>query len=268
VGTERTEGQCFVCGEFGPLSDEHVPPKRAFNDRPFVTLSFNKGLQLGPEGMPEGPKRQGGVRFPSLCKQCNNDFGGWYARAFVEWCYQGMYILERSGGAPQLVYAHHIFPLRVVKQIAAMFMSVNGKDFRLTKFGKDLVPLLKKKEAKGLPEGLRLYAYFNIQGQLRYTGRVGKYSIAKRESVVFSEITYPPFGYVMALSGKPPDDRMFDITHFAWNDYDEQRSMFLDLPVLPTYLATIPGDYRELDEIYRDEQRNLETASCQENGLA
>jgi hypothetical protein len=63
-------------------------------------------------------------------------------------------------------------------------------------------------------------------------------------------------GYIMALNGKPPNQRLFDITHFARSEYNERRTYYLDLPVLPTHLG-IPGDYRELDEINRDVQRNI-----------
>ena len=63
----------------------------------------------------------------------------------------------------------------------------------------------------------------------------------------------------MVLNGKPPNQRLFDITHFARSDYQERRTYYLDLPVLPTHLG-IPGDYRDLDEIHLQEQRNVAEA--------
>jgi len=259
MGNSKVVGHCHICGDFGPLSEEHVPPQRAFNNMPFVEISFTQRLALGPDDVPDGRKRQGGIRFTSLCRQCNNDFGSWYARAFIEWCYQGMFILEKSGGNPRLVYAHDIYPLRIVKQLAVMFMAINSDRFRLSDTVRDLVPILKNKEAKGLPDNVRFYAYFNMQGKPRYTPKAGLYDIARRNMSVFSEITYPPFGYIMVLNGKPPNSRLFDITHFARSEYNERRTSYLDLPVLPTHLG-IPGDYRELDDIYREEQRNIAEA--------
>jgi hypothetical protein len=81
-------------------------------------------------------------------------------------------------------------------------------------------------------------------------GPVGLYNIATGKMSVLSEITYPPFGYVMTLDSPPPDDRLFEITHFARYDYNDFVVMPLQLPVLPTYVA-IPGDYREKKEIYQ-----------------
>lgn len=35
-----------------------------------------------------------------------SDTGGWYGKSFVDWCYRGMDVLERSGGRPPLIYPH------------------------------------------------------------------------------------------------------------------------------------------------------------------
>jgi len=223
---------------------------------PYIRLGFEQAMTLGPQEVPGGSKREGGIRFHTLCRQCNNDFGGWYARAFVEWCYQGVNILERSGGNPRLVYAHHVYPMRVIKRIAAMFFSVNGGQFRQTPIGQSLVWLLRNREEKGLPTDVRFYAYFNRQGRLRYNPISSVSDFNEGKVNVFSEITYPPFGYVMTLGTEAPDYRLFDITHFAWCDYNETRSEFLELPVLPTHLMGASGDYRNLEQILEDGARS------------
>jgi hypothetical protein len=256
MAKKPVEGHCRVCGAYGQLSQEHVPPKRAFNGMPYIRLDLEQAMALGPDEVPEGPKREGGIRFHTLCRQCNNDFGGWYARAFVEWCYQGMTILQRSDGRPRLVYAHHVYPMRVIKQIITMFFSVNSDQFRKTPIGESLVWLLRNREEKGLPRGVRFYAYFNWLGRLRYNPISSVSDFNKGQVNVFSEITYPPFGYVMSLGTEAPDSRLFDITHFAWSDYDETRSEFLELPVLPTHLMGASGDYRNLDQVHDDAERS------------
>ncbi len=66
-----------------------------------------------------------------------------------------------------------------------------------------------------------------------------------------SEITFPPFGYVMTTGTNLPDERLVEITHFARYSYNDFTVLTLRLPVLPTYIA-IPGDYRSKDEVFRD----------------
>lgn len=248
-------GTCHICGASGPLSFEHIPPRKAFNDRPVVVLTHEESIGLGPDEIAKGPLQQPGMGAHTLCGSCNNNMGGWYARAFVEWCYRGMAILEASGGNPKLVYAHHMYPLRVIKQIIAMFFSVHHDGWRLRRHNQELVRLLLNKEGKGLPPGYRVYAYFNCVGTYRSNAVSAWVDIYTGENSTFAEITFPPFGYVMTFDSKPPDKRLFDITHFAYMDYREQRSIFLDLPVLPTHLG-FSGDYRTKAEIYRDARLN------------
>jgi hypothetical protein len=155
---------------------------------------------------------QQGMGAYSTCKKCNNDMGGWYARAFVEWCVEGHLILEKSGGRPRLVYSHRIYPLRAIKQLIAMFFAINGPEFRTAGQGgknEELVWLLKNKEARGLPTGYRFFAYYNPGSvpRMNNIGAIVNFNTGKDS--VFSEITFPPFGFVMALdsTGLHPTNR-------------------------------------------------------------
>jgi hypothetical protein len=80
--------------------------------------------------------------------------------------------------------------------------------------------------------------------------------IFKGQSCVFSEISFPPFEYVMTLDSPPPDPRLHSISHFGKYDYDEFRAFELQLPVLPTFLW-MPDDYRTKDQIEIDTMRNI-----------
>jgi hypothetical protein len=75
--------------------------------------------------------------------------------------------------------------------------------------------------------------------------------IKTKRSSFFSEITFPPFIYVMTLGSPPTDDRLVEITHFARYGLNELAIMEMKLPVLPT-LTGVPGDYRTRKEIYEE----------------
>lgn len=91
-----------------------------------IALPFDRILGAGPGEEVKGRKQQQGIGYHSLCPKCNNNLGGWYARRFVDWCYQGADVLIRSGGRPRLIYLHRIRPLPVIKQVLGMFFSING----------------------------------------------------------------------------------------------------------------------------------------------
>lgn len=124
-------GICHICGKYGKLSKEHVPPKSSFNNMRSISVNFEQAITLGPDTMPKGPVHQGGIFFYTLCEKCNSNTGHWYGSRFIRWCYQGMDILIRTGGKPTLIYMRYLFPLAIIKQILTMFFSVNTEKFRV-----------------------------------------------------------------------------------------------------------------------------------------
>jgi hypothetical protein len=248
VSKPRIEGVCHICGNIGPLSFEHVPPNAAFNDRPVVAIPFEQAIDIGPgDELPRGKIQQRGMGDHTLCERCNNNTGSWYGPAFVEWCYQGLDILIRADGRPTLIYLHYIFPLQIIKQISTMFFSAVNEQFQ--EHHQELVEFVLNSDKKYLPPQYGFYVYYNIQGTLRFNSIVATLNLASGQISAFSEITYPPYGYVMTVNNTPPPhDKLYNISHFARYAYNEFDTVPLRLPVLPTFL-TLPGDYRTLEEI-------------------
>lgn len=241
---KKVFGKCHVCSTESKLSFEHVPPKKAFNKRRVVKVSFDDAVHLGPDQFPRGPIEQRGAGEYTLCENCNNKTGGWYGKAFVDWCYQGANVLLRTGFEPRIFTLHYLLPLRVIKQITTMFFSVNTPEFG--KAHPKLVEFVLNKERRYLPPEYRFFIYFNRGGlhdRFRYSGVSGSINLDTGRTITLSEITFPPFGYVMTLGSEPPDRRLLEITHFSTYGYNEFKILELRPPVLdtPTYF---PGDYR------------------------
>jgi hypothetical protein len=243
----KIEGNCHICGEYGKLSFEHIPPRAAFNERRVIAVNFEQALELGPDGIPKGPIQQSGMGSYTLCERCNNNTGSWYGSKFVDWCYQGMNILIRANGHPTLIYLQHLFPLAILKQIVAMMFSVNSNEFRIP--NQELVRFVLNKESRYLPPKYRFFVYYNISGKFRSMGVSGILNTKTGKSSTVCEISYPPFGYMMTFASDPPDNRLFEITHFSRYTYNEFHTQEMKMPVLPTYLP-YPGDYRTKEQIY------------------
>src|SRR6185295_16031917 len=90
MGKRPTFGTCHVCGEYGKLSAEHVPPKSAFNDRRVVLHH----LSYGRPGDRQSKKiYQNRLSYPVLCERCNNDTGRWYGTSYAHFA---QYCAERA----------------------------------------------------------------------------------------------------------------------------------------------------------------------------
>lgn len=252
-------GICRICGYNGPLSFEHIPPQKAFNDGPVMVSKFKDVINKGPGEQIKGKELQRGIGEYSLCIKCNNNTGAWYGSDFVKWCFQGNEILLLCGGKPNLCYGHKLYPLRIIKQIITMFFTVNQEGF--SGANQYLVEFILNKEKQYLPENYRIFIYYNCKGNYRNTGIVVRGSAKgqhpfSNKPIYFSEFNYPPFGYVFSYDGSEPDNRLYEITYFAKYSYSDERIFYLDLPILPTHLW-VPSDYRTEKEIWNDYLKNM-----------
>jgi hypothetical protein len=273
MGKTPVIGHCRACGTLSRLSWEHGPPRASPNKNTHIELSFDQAIRLGPDDIPKGPQRQGGVQFPRLCGRCNNTFGRLYVPSLNEWYWGGRCILQQAEAMSldaASFQARNVYPLRIIKAIIAMFMAINPERFRTEPVGAALAQLLGDPQAKGLPDGVRFYTYFNHTGHLRYIPLSEVlYNVSEKTTIEdlvsgprlrASEITYPPYGFLMALTPQDIDLRLFDISAFADFDYDQQATVAVDLAVLPTHIGALFNDYRTYEEVKRDEQRNIEAA--------
>ena len=169
-------------------------------------------------------------------------------------------MLKASGGSPSLYHQFHIFPLRVLKQILAMFFSANGPNFRAT--FPDLVRFVLNRDEHDLNPRIRVFAFYTRSNRSRQSGVTSRARLSddglSADMRIFSEITFPPFGYVLAVDSPPPDGGLFDISFFAKFRYWEWGHVQLRLPAKPIY-TWIPGDYRTREEVRETVQANLAT---------
>lgn len=238
-------GNCQICGSFETLTKEHVPPQKAFNSRNFIIASRESAEHLRYDEFPKGKINQGGITFNSLCKRCNNDTGAHYAREYVEFAHLMMDFGMKTNFNPPY-FSVKCYPLRLIKQVVTMFFSIN-EDLRIT--NPELSKFVLNRNEKYLPNNIRIYGYFNFEGNLRYS----KMSFGGQNDSVFSEMTFSPFGFVMSFDSLPPDQRMFDITFFSHSDIDEFRDIKINMPTLPTHI-NVPGIYldkKQIEENYK-----------------
>ncbi len=252
---KKKEGVCHICGSYGALSFEHVPPRSAFNKHP-VLVPHIKDLIEKMDCDFKNLKcktHQLGAGEYTLCEKYNNNTGAWYSNAFTDWAYQASRILAYSKGEPSLYYQFKIFPLRVIKQIVCMLFSANGPDF--CKMHPDLVKFVLDNEARYIKPEIRIYTFYNLGGISRQSGVAGLLKLEKGY-YIFSEIAFFPLGYVMTIESEVPDDRPVDISFFANYSYHDLKEFSLRLPLLPIY-TYLPTDYRPSDEVLKEVAKNI-----------
>ena len=116
-------GQCHICGEMGKLTFEHIPPRKAMNNKPICIYDGNALLSKNITYL---NSQRGNGKF-SLCEKCNNITGSWYAESYIEAANNITSWLE-SNTLPndQEVYLEFsdFNALAFTKQVIAMFCSL------------------------------------------------------------------------------------------------------------------------------------------------
>jgi hypothetical protein len=266
--TNPDERRCRICGMEVDLTFEHLPPKSAFNARRAELFGMedwlNRSLDTGrPEG--RGKIQQRGSGATTLCAICNNNTGAWYVPDFAKWCRTGAGIIARGTSSEELnadpsetwmnVKLFEVRPARFLKQIVTMLLSIAPAGFVFND-NLDLAEYVQDPERVGLPERYQLYLALYRGPYARFAGVTGRLNVETGQSEVFLELAYPPFAYVLSLTGEAPGcASMSNITGFADLRIDQRCTAELDLLNGFGHTA-LPGDYRTMAAVEADRAAN------------
>lgn len=252
IGRNKKEknGTCQICRKTGPLTFEHFPPKAAFNGYTYRSVSPDK-LDIGnydPRVKPQGKFMQGGIGGYTLCGNCNNFTGRHYVPEYLVWAQKGMEHFLAGSKNPTLHLPIFIMPLRVVKQVVTMFCSLNPS---LTEEFPMIKKFLLNAEERAFPKEVRVFTYYSSSALVyRF---IPLSMVRESDGTIYSisEISYPPFGYVLSINGLAPNEGLFEITKFTHYRLNIWVDLFLKIPVKDVVLPMSPLDYRTQKEITR-----------------
>jgi hypothetical protein len=133
-----------------------------------------------------------------------------------------------------------------------MFLAVAYPGFHQTV--EDLRRFVLTKEDVGVPPRYRFHVCYHRTVDVRLVPVILGLRTRTLETVAFSEITFPPFGYFLTLGGaRPPHDALTDITFFGDTSYHREREIHLAIPLLAPG-SDLPADYRTAGQIAAGEE--------------
>src|SRR4051794_30505954 len=102
-------GECPLASVTSVAGQAHFrssmcPPASAGNHHKVLLTSADSYWNRGPgQGRPaRGMQVQKGYGGNSICEWCNNTTGRWYAPYFADWCREGMWFYDHTGGKSAL----------------------------------------------------------------------------------------------------------------------------------------------------------------------
>ena len=82
---------CNICGTYGKMTWDHVPPKAAYNE---TSAKVNTAFSGMPEENAYQKKYQNGIKFRSVCQKCNNELLSQYDTVYANFINKVASILD------------------------------------------------------------------------------------------------------------------------------------------------------------------------------
>lgn len=111
-----SEGVCNICGRYGPLTEDHIPPKGCIKIGQIQIHHIANHLSIEP---PKGTVRkfQNGLKYKTLCGSCNNSLlGSQYDPEFIKFTNTISKILSSYRALPAQT-SIRIKPQRVIRSL-------------------------------------------------------------------------------------------------------------------------------------------------------
>lgn len=252
MGSQKHIGKCKLCGQIKEMTFEHVPPRVAFNKttkHKSISIDDFSKIESLESFNPKGRIFQGGIGYYALCKECNSFLGRNYVRSYENWVKSGYEVLSQGTFDYYKYIALNQAPLKILKQIASMIIVMN-EDWFIEEFP-ELVDFVNNPNLNILHDKFKIFLYLNNEGQFRYC----KFSTSMIPGIGIlncSELTFPPFGYVMTFNYEGELPKLLNITD--WKNFSIQTigNLGLGLSKLPTHLPFLPLDYRQSSKVNAD----------------
>ncbi len=233
-------GKCRICGINKKLTFEHVPPESAFNSAPiFIQKHYHlhdkESYLFGKRHL---SNRGAGDYY--TCISCNNNTGSWYGESYKRFSYIGVFAIKHKVYASKIIeFEYAIKPLNILKQILAMFMSIDSSGQLLELKG--LKEFILDKDSNDLPTSLKVYLYHTFSKSVR---NGWGFMRTEKGYHTLGELTFPPFGFVYTINSQPIRGDYFEITTFKNYRFNQTIQTRLALPFLNPK-SYIPGIYSE-----------------------
>lgn len=255
-------GICAICGQYKELSQEHIPPKNAFNSSNVRILSDEEALKVftgsdnrlpwDTQGL-KGYIQQGGFKKYCLCRSCNSNTGQWYMRAYTDFAkaiHRYIVIEKLSVGYLYSFIAKDVYPLRLYKAMITMICDINSNCFN----DENLQQFILNKEDNHIDTSKYSLYMFLVSSQMPRIGELsGIWDIRIPNNIVFvSEVASYPIGIALYLD-KPKNyiPFGFNVDEFVNYDYNTKEAIqFTKIPYIDIN-SKFPADYRPKDEILK-----------------
>ena len=246
------EGPCNICGQVGPLTEDHTPPKSCSGLKAGVLHRLHVQLSDGP--VPKGRMVQNGHTYRTLCGRCNNTLlGKNYDPALAHFCAEVRTAYE-SPGWP-LRFSIEIQPQLVMRSVLGHLSAMGvgrNQNGPITQLLRDYL----LDAAQPLPPGIRVYYWLYKAGaQVLVRDAAMGWLGTGAEPFAFWLMKFYPLSFLVTFN--EPEARVFNLTdldRFAQEPEAAKHVVPVELyPMVPDTFPEMPRDEDGYAILYGEE---------------
>lgn len=257
--SKKHTGPCRICGQIAELTEEHIPPRSAFNKERGV---LSMGDELLKDGLiteqSEGTHIQGGLSGYMLCASCNNFTGTRWGREYQEWVQRAARCISHihgnqlsleeidalDGHNPIDVTLRGIYPARFIRQVISMMLCISGGPDLSIRYP-DLRELALGGAPRQLPDPLKIYLDLYAGPTARFAGGQFGQGVIRNDVIRWIlQLSFRPLSIVVILDGPPDPSLGCDITWFTECDLDQCENIEFTELIIGFGHSAAPTDFR------------------------
>lgn len=241
---KEKRGICHLCGKYTELTFEHVPPKSANNKERARLLTGKEIFDIKKISTGKNLRyinQQQGAGNYTLCRECNNNTGDWYAKEYIKFANEIGYILTNEIDMKKAkgigLDSDKLYFQRIIKQILCMFLSTIQPEYAM-KFKDIREYVLNKDEISFDTNKYRISMYLLKEYEISHSG-VMKLLIEDNGKAVIRKVAIMnlyPIGFILEID--PFDKEMYDttnITKFTTLKYEELQKIVMTFSITEKY---------------------------------
>lgn len=229
-------GQCNICGQFGPLTEDHTPPKGWMKPTQVMLKHISHHLGAGPDL--KGRHSQNGVKYRTLCARCNNNLGAHCDPALIEFVDQVGRCIMSEIHLPDVMKVR-TQPQAVMRSVIG-HLSAQGVDRYLKGAETEAVRDYILNPALPLPAGIHVY-YWLYPYRPFVLFRDAAYADLRSGAQVVAMwlVKAFPMAFLVTWKGTmPTDEPVMELS--AWRNAPFNTQAELPLRLRPLVLPTWP----------------------------
>lgn len=219
--------KCRLCGKEAKLTEEHIPPRAAFNDemRKLARDKDSVDIILGEKKLEEvDGYHKRGQTFKTLCSNCNSFLGTEYVSEYVRLAVNLMYSYKNDGHLPKPDTGYFIEipmkPLNFLKQVLSMFCSTVDEGFSEQLDFKDYI--LNKEMNGAFSDKYKVGMYGFVGNQGCIGGPAVQMNIHTKQKNIVCNIEFIPFGFMLVNKEFEFADGILDLDPLKNAEYNTE----------------------------------------------